>query len=33
LGAGGTPLQPFETTFSAGSSATNDTNAIATTDS
>ena len=32
LGAGGTPLQPFETTFSASSSATNGTNAIATSD-
>jgi len=32
LGGGGTPLQPFETTFAAGSSATNGTNAIATSD-
>lgn len=32
LGSGGTPLQPFETTFAAGSSATNGTNAIATSD-
>lgn len=32
LGAGGSALQPFETTFSAGSSATNGTNAIATLD-
>lgn len=32
LGTGGTPLLPFETTFSAGSSATNGTNAIATPD-
>lgn len=32
LGSGGTPLQPFETTFTAGSSATNGTNAIATSD-
>jgi hypothetical protein len=32
LGTGGTPLLPFETTFSAGSSATNGTNAIATAD-
>lgn len=32
LGSGGTPLQPFETTFAAGSSTTNGTNAIATSD-
>jgi len=32
LGTGGTPLLPFETTFSAGSSATNGTSAIATPD-
>lgn len=32
LGSGGSPLQPFETTFAAGSSATNGTNAIATSD-
>ena len=32
LGSGVSPLQPFETTFSAGSSATNGTNAIATSD-
>lgn len=32
LGSGSTPLQPFETTFAAGSSATNGTNAIATSD-
>lgn len=32
LGTGGTPLQPFETTFSAAASTSNGTNAIATAD-
>lgn len=32
LGGTGSPLQPFETTFTAGASATNGTNAIATSD-
>jgi hypothetical protein len=32
LGGGSTPLRPFETTFTAGSSATNGVNAIATSD-